>query len=350
MIKYKLLITLFLLTSIGTCFAMVNDTTIVEFSDNTVNKKVTVITQGENEFSFPVKFSLNSVLKELGIDTTERKRALVLVASSDNTNDTLLLVNQDGQKIQIVTRENLIKGSNNKIDQPVQEDDIPYEEQEPMEEDYGTQDPAPTSSEPRKFFSKRDFGLYLGLNNFANASPAAPNAMYDLRTWKSRFVALSLRKNATLIRGNRADLALCYGPESAWSNYMFENNVVARIDNGIVQFSENSYATKKTKLVSPQLNLPVLLAVGIKKEKFKLGVGGYVGYHFGGYTKVQSTRDGKEKTKGNFGFQDFQYGLTAEMGKKNGLNLFFRYDLKDLFDENQVNATGLRNFSFGIRL
>ena len=94
----------------------------------------------------------------------------------------------------------------------------------------------------------------------------------------------------------------------------------------------------------------MLLNLGFKKEKFKIGVGGYVGYRVGGYTKEVYAGGGKEKDKGSLALNNFKYGLTTEVGMKYGGTLFFRYDLNDLFKDSQTNMKDMRAFSFGIRI
>ena len=86
----------------------------------------------------------------------------------------------------------------------------------------------------------------------------------------------------------------------------------------------------------PYLNFPVLLNFGFKEDKFKIGFGGYVGYRVGGYSMEKFSRRSEDKVKGDFGMNDFVYGVTAEVGKKNGMTLFVRYDMNKLFKESQT--------------
>ena len=124
-------------------------------------------------------------------------------------------------------------------------------------------------------------------------------------------------------------------------------------NNGQVQFVDfpTGNALSISKLVVPTLNLPVMLHLGFKESRFQFGVGGYVGYRIGGYTKVISS-DGNTKEWHHESFQlnDFRYGLTTEFGRKGGFRLFFRYDLSDMFKANQVNAKGIQGWSVGLKL
>jgi hypothetical protein len=338
------------------------DTTIVEFDDKTSNSKVKVIT-GKKTFELPKSLNLNNILKAIGVDSAERNRAIVLVSKGNGKDDTLLVLSNEGQKIKIITKEmkkdstnrearTVIKKVPDANDSRTEEEiaidanrDANRNAQEEKDLDYA---PKKADNKPHKFFSRSDFGLYLGINGLRNTD--ANNTFTDLRTWRSRYVALSFRKNATLVKGRSADLAFSYGPEIAWYNFMFDNSNVARYENGQVNFIANTKATEKSKLVVPYVNFPVLLNIGFKEEKFKIGFGGYIGYRVGGYTKEKFASGGKNKTQGSYGLEKPVYGLTAEIGKKGGWTIFGRYDMSQLFKSNQTNAKDLQAFSVGFRL
>ncbi len=335
---------------------IVRDTTIIEFSDTTMNKRVTIITSGNKEITLPVNLNLNNVLKALGIDTTERERAVVLVDKAVDKRDTLLLISQDGHRIQIIGNTSADKFRQNPESRRIRGE---IDEGEDITDQYGLSDEneknqnlrekisdRPKSDQKKSsFFPKSDFGLYVGLNTLAN-DKAGPFENSDLRTWRSRYVALSFRKNSTIVRGIGADMALSYGPEVIWYNYMFQNSQTIQIVNNTPVYTPAGFNTQKTKLVVPALNFPVMLSVGIKKEKFKVGVGGYAGYRFGGYTKTKNLEGNKEKIKGDYQLSEFLYGLTAELGRRNGFTVFLRYDLNTLFDDQSNRPNAL---SFGLR-
>jgi hypothetical protein len=351
--KNLIIATVALLCTFAAKAEVKRDTTIIEFSDKKVNKRITVISTGEKEIDLPVSMDLNEVLKELGIDTTERERALVLVGEEKGKKDTLLLISQSGQKIQIVTRQPLLKrAKDTTLVDNKQEPEISNEKEHDQwnsNNDQNNKHYQKHADKPKRFFSKSDFGFYLGLNNFIN-STGNNSSFPELRTWRSRYVALSFRKNATLLRGESADLALSYGPEIAWYNFMFENSKTAYYSNEQVSFGDADFPTSKSKLVMPYLNFPVMLNLGFKEDKFKFGVGGYIGYRIGGYTKTKDTNGNKEKNKSSYGLNNVPYGLTAELGRKNGLTLFFRYDLTKTFRSNQANVNDIQAFSAGLRL
>ncbi|MCP9769158.1 hypothetical protein EGI22_14665 [Lacihabitans sp. LS3-19] len=355
--KKVLLMTVLLGGGMAAQASIKKDTTIIEFNDKATNNSVKVISNTNKTIELPMKLNLESVLKAVGVDSNERERAFVMISKGGTKKDTLLLFSHEGQRIKIITkdiiskRDTTIKGSSEREMEEEIEDEIEtyVEENENYKpgDHHNKSDKAP---KVKKFFSRSDFAIYLGLNNFVKPQPASPNQLFELRPWQSRYVALSLRKNATLIKGNKVDVAFSYGPEIAWYNFMLQNNNLAKYESGQVSFVQNAKETDKSKLVMPYLNFPVLLNFGFKEDKFKIGFGGYAGYRVGGYSMEKYSRRSENKVKGSFGFNDVIYGLTTEIGKRNGLTVFARYDLNKLFKSNQTYAQDLQAFSVGFRL
>jgi hypothetical protein len=360
--KKLLLITLLTGYQFASASVASRDTTIIEFNDKSTNNKVKVITNNNKTVELPKSLNLENVLKAIGVDSNERERALVVISQGGAKKDTLLLLSREGQRIKIITKDmamksdTTIKDSQKRMDDTIEsydEDDNNHDEHDSDKEHQ--KHSKKKSPKEKRFFSKSDFGTYIGLNNFAHANEAsAPSQLNGLRTWQSRYVALSLRKNATLVKGSKVDVAFSYGPEIAWYNFMLKNSNVAReIDvrgKTMVEFVENTKETEKSKLVMPYLNFPVLLNFGFKEDKFKIGFGGYAGYRIGGYTREKFSKRSEDKVKGDFGLNDFIYGVTAEVGKKNGMTLFVRYDMNKLFKESQTNFKDIQAFSVGFRL
>ncbi len=340
--KNLLLILVILLSkSVTAAFPVevLSDTTILEFSDKSLQKKVTVITSGDKEIELPISIDLNSILKKLGLDSMEIENARMAIVSPDNKEDTLFIVSKSGQRLQIVSKkehplERLVDGHNNL--------DSDKENEEVM-----MSDPSPKN---KKFFSKKDFSIYFGLNSYQGEGNSSPTAQTALRTWKSRYLAFSFRSNATLLKGEKADLALSYGPELAFYNFRLENSNTVFNTSGQTTFEDASFDTDKSKLTIPYLNFPVLLNLGIKEAKFKLGIGGYIGYRIGSSTKTKDLNGNKQKIKDSYNLNKIIYGLTTEFGKKNGFSVFMRYDLNKMFSPDQTSVNNLQAFSFGVRL
>jgi hypothetical protein len=87
-----------------------------------------------------------------------------------------------------------------------------------------------------------------------------------------------------------------------------------------------------------------------KKQGFKIGVGVYGGYRLGSHSKIkfrQNDETDKDKEHSSFYLNNWRYGLRMRMGIKS-LDLFFNYDLNELFSEGR--GPELNAFSFGIIL
>lgn len=342
------LILLILLGGISVKASYKQDTTIVEFTDRGVKKRVTVYTSSKKDFELPRNLNLENVLKSIGVDSSERRRAITLLEQNSSTQDTLVITSTDGRNIRIITSDakdlsNRDKSSDDHWERTGRKDD----------DDDTSNDTKTWYSKPKKkntngrFFSKSDFGIYLGLNNWANG----PSALPSLQTWGSRFVALSFQRNATLINGKQVDFALSYGPEIAWNNFMLEGNNYIDHSTAQVEFLTAPKDLNKSKLVVTSLNLPVMLNFGFEEAKFKIAFGGYVGYRVGSYRKLKySDSSKKEITKDNYGLNDFRYGLLAEIGKRRGITFFGRYDMGELFKSGQKNVDGVQAWTIGIRL
>jgi hypothetical protein len=327
-----------------------SDTTIVEFTDKGVKKRVTVYTSGKRDFDLPKTLDLDNVLRSIGVDSSERKKAIILAGNDGEKQDTILVIARDGRSIKIVAKapkEMSMKRDTLRKDS--ESDHWSRENKNDSDDDDDDSEEKPTvkkSNGSGRFFSRSDFGLYIGLNNWANG----PTTGASLDTWGARYVALSFQQNATLINGKKMDLAFSYGPEIAWNNFMFEENNAVQMSGNQVVFKDFGQNLSKSKLVVPTLNLPMMLSFGFEESKFKIGLGGYIGYRVGGYRKIKYADGKKDKDKGSYGLNDFRYGLTAEMGKRKGLTFFFRYDLSEMFKAEQLNTKGLQAWSVGFRL
>lgn len=327
--------------------ASASDTTVIEFTDKGVKKRVTVLSEGGRNFEAPKVLNLNNLLKEIGVDSSERQRAMIMVEGDNGKKDTILVIARDGRTIKIVARNPTPERVADSADRWTSNEQASMRKEE--EEDSDDDDDVQTLGKKR-FFSKSDFGIYLGLNGWQNNNSMSPNQLTDLRAGRSRYVALSFRKNATLLNTEKVDIAFSLGPEIAWYNFMLQNdNIVTNVGNQVA-FLQGDEQLSKSKLVMPYLNLPILLNFGFEESQFQIGVGGYVGYRFGGYSKTKDANGNKVRLKDSYGMNDLFYGLTGEVGRRRGLKLFVRYDLNPMFKENQINANQLQAWSVGIRL
>lgn len=197
-------------------------------------------------------------------------------------------------------------------------------------------------AENKSMFSKKDFGLILGINSFDKA-----NDMPDLNTWASRYVALQWRRNNRLITGRQVDVALGTGLEVSWNNFMMKHDEQYYEDGDISDFELLDMPLDKSKLVVTHLNLPVMLQFGFKESNFRFGIGAYGGMRINSYQKFQEFEGAKYKEKGDYNLRKFNYGLMAEAGRGD-FRLFAKYDMLPMFnDNNPINANVL---TVGVRL
>lgn len=188
-----------------------------------------------------------------------------------------------------------------------------------------------------------DFNIYVGFNNFGGSLPAG----YDFHPLSSRFVALSWQKRIPLAVSGSTKLRLVTGPEIAWNNFMFEGNRNTLIEqNDQLVIEPVSVDLRKSKLVTTQLNLPVILTVAFRSG-LTLGLGAYAGIRLDSYTKVKPEGGSTVRTHGSYNLNPVRWGLTTELGFRGNPKLFFRYEPNSPFRAGQgpdasVWALGLK--------
>lgn len=175
-----------------------------------------------------------------------------------------------------------------------------------------------------------DFSIYVGVNNFGGVLPTG----YDFRPIGSRFVALSWQKRIPLLVKGDTKLRLITGPEVAWNNFMFENRNMLVNRNGQLSVEQSDVDLRKSKLVTAQLNLPVMLNV-VFRSGISWGVGAYAGIRLDSYTKVKPEGGAAVRTHGSYNLNPVRWGLTTELGLRNTSKLFFRYEPASAFRAGQ---------------
>lgn len=182
----------------------------------------------------------------------------------------------------------------------------------------------PRESKPKNMFTRKDFGVYLGLNMIDQG-----RQMPELNPVGSRYVALDFRRNDALLTGRQVDVAIGTGLQVAWNNYRFEDDV-RMVAGG--QFQSIGFPVEKSKLTVARLELPLVLQFGFKESGFRLGIGAYAGVRVGSYQMIQAGdhRRSRERFHDSYNLNPFSYGLTAEAGRRN-LRMFVKYDMTALF-------------------
>ncbi|TGE28517.1 outer membrane beta-barrel protein [Hymenobacter metallicola] len=198
-----------------------------------------------------------------------------------------------------------------------------------------------------------NFSIDLGLNALTNRSNLTEE-QFDLKPTGSRYVSLNWYYDIR-VGGRRSPFFLTLGPELAFNNYMFDQNrrlVATDTRTDIVR--EPSVSLEKSKLATTVINLPLMAKLNFKDKSghdaFRIGAGGFAGYRLASHTKIkyndeEHTR--KDKDRGSFNLEDFQYGLQGKIGVR-GIDLFVKYNMNELFKENR--GPQAQSISFGISI
>ncbi len=200
-----------------------------------------------------------------------------------------------------------------------------------------TTDSTVSTPRPRKTVERitSDFSVYVGLNNFGGSLPTG----YDFSPIGSRFVALSWQKRIPLLVKGSTKLRLVTGPEVAWNNFMFERSAESKRNvlverNNQLTIEQADVDLRKSKLVTAQLNLPVMVNVAFRSG-LTLGVGAYAGIRLDSYTKVKPEGGSAVRTHDSYSLNPVRWGLTTELGFRGSSKLFFRYEPSSPFRAGQ---------------
>lgn len=214
-----------------------------------------------------------------------------------------------------------------------------------------------------KYYGKKtwqSFNIDFGTNNILeNGSfPDDNNQLYAVRPWGSWYIGLNSTQR-TRIAGK---FFLEWGFGVSWYNFKFQNDgTVITKGNDNVAFGEIAadLSPVKSKLTVTYLNASLVPVIDFgsnrhkvrfwdSDEAFRIGVGPYVGYRIDSYAKNVYKENGdkeRDRNRSNFYLNNLRYGARLQVGYR-GTDLFFNYDLNELFADNR--GPSLNAFSFGI--
>lgn len=210
------------------------------------------------------------------------------------------------------------------------------------------------------FASRAGFNIYVGLNTFGGTSAIGGSfnpSDFELNALGSRYFGIGVVRSATLSQSALKSIRLSYGLEMAWSNYMFDNNMVLTKGSNTLSFytylddTGKSVTLSRNKLTIGSLILPIMPYIAFKKSKFLqfIGLGGYLGYRIDSYTKTKEDETGyKQWNHNSFFLNPVRYGLSFELGLKSLPVLFFNYDLSNIFQNDR--GPKINGINFGIRM
>ncbi|WP_022824992.1 outer membrane beta-barrel protein [Hymenobacter norwichensis] len=199
-----------------------------------------------------------------------------------------------------------------------------------------------------------NFTIDLGLNTLTDVKAQPGQMEPDLKPVGSRYVSLNWLYDIRVGKVG-SPFHLMTGPELSFNNYMLDNNARFINTNGVTTIaSESDRSLDKSKLAVTTLNLPLMASLRFKgnndKDGFRIGAGGFAGYRLGSHTKIKYSEEGrtrKDKDRGSYNLNDFQYGLQGFIGIRS-LELFGKYHLNDLFSNDR--GIQAQTLSFGITL
>jgi hypothetical protein len=359
------------------------DSIIVQFGGSS---KMVIQTKDKSGMTKIKNYDLNKILRdmvaELDSNTKETyiiigekngakyKRDTVLVFKSDSaetkTKDDVSVSFKDG-KIIVTDKDGrrrtvtLGGGKGGQGGKGGREDGKPGEDgksgQDDEDDDNDNDDTITIRKAPRAPKSPRKgFNINWGMNVYGQNNAAGYNKDdYDLRSGSMRYISLGWVRSAAISKSQYTTASLDFGLDFSWYNLMFDgNNTVKEGANNKVQFPELMIDNKvanlaKSKLTAPFVNVSLMPTLAFRNSPLNyISAGMYAGYRIGGYTKTKMNGGDKDKIKGNFGMNDFRYGIGAEVGFKNFPDLFINYDLTELFQTGRGPA--VRMISFGVRL
>ena len=304
------------------------DTVVVNFGKES---KIMLIIDDRKDLDALQKFDLNSMVENL----EQKLRDEDSTATIGPPQDTAMTVRPQEK------------------DTPERENDIEENEEERKVEVIHVR----KTRDTRHFFNV-EFGMnnYLEQGNF----PQDNDAPYAVRPWGSWYVALGPVVSAHVTGSFFIEL----GMNVSWYNFKFEddNMRIEKGDENVIFFEDpRDLDARKSKLTAAYINLSLVPQFYFGKGNpgkgwfwdrnngrgFRIGLGGYAGYRLDSYSKFVFKEDDKERerTHSNFFLNNFRYGLRLQTGFR-GTDIFFNYDLYQLFVENR--GPELNAFSFGI--
>lgn len=175
---------------------------------------------------------------------------------------------------------------------------------------------------------------------------SAPN--YDSQNFGSPFYELGFFLKTHLKKDE--SLSLKYGLSFVFNTVSPKDNFYFVQNGNQTVLEEAPTHLRKSKFNNTYLTLPVHLQLNFgKRNKYKAGIGGFVGYNISSTQNLKYTENGrriKDITQADWNVNNWQYGLSTYIGV-GGISLYAKYDLNPLFRNNAVDQ---HNFSIGIRI
>lgn len=173
-----------------------------------------------------------------------------------------------------------------------------------------------------------------------------------LRTWGSNSLGIYYNKRFEI--SNRVSF---YGAGGfTFDKVAFDNDLTwLRNDNGVISMDTlGGVSLKKNKLISTYFEIPVEFRIHplktVSGEGWFIGVGAVAGLRIGNHTKIKYDIDDdtqKEELHGDFGVENFRYGLQFRFGFRS-IHLFYKTYLNDVFSSAPTGGNNPRMSTIGI--
>ena len=221
---------------------------------------------------------------------------------------------------------------------------------------YGEEEeiPLPNNDEAKTIAKRSIFSLgFTRLEQGGNIGPRMP----ALNTAKSVSCYIGFMEGGLkLDRAGHLRIWSGLGFES--DNYRFDNPAVRlRVLDTLLPIVLNTpyfgldtsgVASKKSKLVSEYLTIPLMIGIHQKRDPskgFNMLIGCHFGYRLKSHAKYVFENGGREKWRNNFSLNDWKVSPYAEFGYKD-VRFYVKYNMNPLFIQNGVLPAG-NQLTFG---
>jgi hypothetical protein len=193
---------------------------------------------------------------------------------------------------------------------------------EEEEEDEEDEDDSCSKERTKKLVETSMWVMEWGVNNWItqDGNLDLPGDFSDLTLNKTsaNFHLGIIQQGINLYKGH---LRLVYGAGIEWNNYRFDNNITITPDTKPLEYTTDAVNYKKNKIVSRYATVPLMLNFKSNPDNddksLRIAGGVQFGYLIGGHQKQKWEEGGKKqktKVRGDYGFEDFRMGYTAQLG------------------------------------
>ncbi len=344
------------------------DTVEIKFGNNS---KIIILVNSKEDLQHLQQYDINSMIKEMNMKVEE----------SNEGNDVLVIEDPSGKKY--LKDTTVVYRDRSEFDAMEREFDREFDREYDRNYSSYNDDDDDDDDQYEKWWEGKDYNhkttyvrghrtkhrsfMDFGMNNYLQdgSFPDKNNEPYSVKPWGSWYVALGSTFQ-TRIAGK---FGLEWGANMSWYNFKYQDpsQRIMQDENMVYWESSTDPNPVKSKLTATYINamLVPVFDFGYKTRvrsyddgrttkyihhdtnKFRIGLGGYVGYKIDSYSKFVYKDDGKKKDHSKKGYyvDNLRYGLRFVMGYDN-FDLFVNYDLNGLFYEDR--GPDLNAFSFGI--